>query len=67
MGNEGLQALLPRLKDRIIYEEDGERRLIMELFVYLYNYWAAVVGMNQIQSVYRPWLQRIENDFLGAI
>jgi hypothetical protein len=63
----GLQALFPRLKDRIIYKENGEQRLIMELFMYLYNYRAAVVGMNQIQSVYMPWLRRSANNFLGAI
>jgi hypothetical protein len=66
-GMRGLQASFPRLKDRIIYEENGEQRLIMELFVYLYNYWAAVVGMNQIQSVYMPWLRQSANNFLGAI
>jgi hypothetical protein len=66
-GMRGLQASFPRLNDRIIYEENGERRLIKELFVYLYNYRAAAVAMNQIQSVYMPWPQQSANNFLGAI
>jgi hypothetical protein len=52
----GLQASLPRLKDRLDYEEKGERQLILELIVYPYNYWASLVGLSQIQSVYMPWL-----------
>jgi hypothetical protein len=59
----GLQASFPRLKDRLDYEEKGERRLILELIVYLYNYWATLVGLNQIQSVYMPWLRRSANTF----
>jgi DDE superfamily endonuclease len=65
-GMRGLQASFPRLKDRMNYEEKGERRLIMNLIVYLYNYRASVVGMNQIQSVYMPWLERSANKFMGA-
>jgi hypothetical protein len=52
----GLQASFPRLKDRLDYEEKGERQLILELIVYLYNYRASLVGLSQIQSVYMPWL-----------
>jgi hypothetical protein len=42
----------PRINDRIIYEEIGERELILESFVLLYNLRSQTVGMNQIKSVY---------------
>jgi hypothetical protein len=60
------QATFPRLKDRMLYEEKGERRLIMNLIVFLYNYRASVVGLNQIQSVYMPWLERSANGFIDG-
>ena len=65
-GMRGLQASFPRLKDRMPYEEKGERRLTMRLIVYLYNYRASVVGLNQIQSVFMPWLQRSATKFINA-
>lgn len=63
-GMRGLQASFPRLKDRLEYEDKGERRLILELIVYLYNYRATVVGLNQIQSVFMPSLERSANSFI---
>jgi hypothetical protein len=60
-GMRALQASFPRLKDRLIYEDRGERRLIMNLIVLLYNFRASVVGLNQIQSSFMPWLQRSAN------
>jgi DDE superfamily endonuclease len=65
-GMRGLQASFPRLKDRMPYEEKGARRLTMRLIVYLYNYRAAVVGMNQIQSVFMPWLERNATKFING-
>jgi hypothetical protein len=65
-GMRALQASFPRLKDRMLYEEKGERRLIMNLIVFLYNYRASVVGLNQIQSVYMPWLLRSANGFIDG-
>jgi hypothetical protein len=62
-GMRGLQASFPRLKDRLDYEEKGEQQLILELIVYLYNSWATLVGLSQIQSVYMPWLRRSANMF----
>jgi hypothetical protein len=55
-GMRALQASFPRLKDRMIYEEKGERRLIMNMIVLLYNFRASVVGLNQMQSSFMPWL-----------
>jgi DDE superfamily endonuclease len=62
-GMRGLQASFPRLKDRMVWEEKGERRLILEMIVRLYNYRASVVGLNQIQSVFMPSLERSANRY----
>ena len=37
-GMRGLQRLFSRLKDRIIYEENGERVVILKFITLLYNY-----------------------------
>ena len=37
-GMQGLQGLFPRLKDCIIYEENGERAIILKFITLLYNY-----------------------------
>jgi hypothetical protein len=66
-GMRALQASFPRLKDRMIYEEKGERRLIMNMIVLLYNFRASVVGLNQIQSSFMPWLERNANGHIGAV
>ena len=62
-GMRGLQASFPRLKDRMVWEEKGERRLILEMIVRLYNYRASVVRLNQIQSVFMPSLERSANRY----
>jgi hypothetical protein len=64
-GMRGLQGSFPRLKDRLIYEERGERRIILEMLVLLYNYRASTVGINQIQSTYMPYLARSANDLIN--
>jgi hypothetical protein len=64
-GMRGLQASFPRLKDRLAWEEKGERRLVLEMIVRLYNYRASIVGLNQIQSVFMPSLIRSANTFLA--
>ena len=63
-GMRGLQGSFPRLKDRLPYEERGERKLILEMIVLLYNYRASTVGMNQIQSTYMPHLRRSANSII---
>jgi hypothetical protein len=64
-GMRGLQGSFPRLKDRLLYEERGERRIILEMVVLLYNYRASTVGMNQIQSTFMPYLERSANQFIS--
>ena len=57
------QASFPRLKDRLIYEERGERRLILELALLLFNYRTNKVGLNQIRNTYMEWLESDPNTF----
>jgi hypothetical protein len=51
-GMLSIQASFPRVKDRFIFEERGERRIVMKMFVLLYNMRARMVGINQIQNTY---------------
>jgi hypothetical protein len=57
-----IQASFPRVKDRFIYEEHGERRIVMKMFVLLYNMRARMVGINQIWNTYMPHLLRDANE-----
>jgi len=62
-GMRGLQVSFPYLKDRLIYEEIGERKIILQLIVLLYNFRATTVGQNQISSTFMPWLKRNANSY----
>jgi hypothetical protein len=57
-GMLSIQASFPRVKDLFIYEERGERRLVMKMFVLLYNMRARMVGIHQIWNTYMPHLLR---------
>jgi hypothetical protein len=63
-GMRGLQASFPRLKDRLRYEESGERKIIIQMIVLLYNFRAAQVGQNQIKSVFYPHLERNVSQYI---
>ena len=67
-GMRALQGSFPRLKCRIVYEEKGERQLIIESIVLLYNWRANTVGINQIRTTFMPYLDkycdRMVNDLL---
>ena len=47
-----IQGSFPRLKDKMPYEEFGERRVILNLMVLLYNYQTHNIGVNQILNVF---------------
>ncbi len=47
-----LQTSFPRIKDRFIYEEQGEQQIVMKHLVLLYNMRVQIVGINQIQNTY---------------
>ena len=64
-GMRSFQASFPRVKDRFIYEEIGERGLILKLFVFLFNYRSNKVGINQIQNTYLTSLQLESNVFVN--
>jgi len=63
-GMRAFQGSFPRLKDRIIYEERGERRLILHLVILLFNLRSRLVGMNQILTNFMPHLSVEANTFL---
>ncbi len=60
-GMRGFQASFPRMKYRFDYEESGETRIIMKMYVLLFNLRSWLVGINQIYNVYMPWLVRDVN------
>jgi DDE superfamily endonuclease len=51
-GMRMIQAQFPRLKDPLVYEENGERRVILSLMTRIYNFNVSKVGINQILNVY---------------
>ena len=57
-GMGGLQGSFPRLKDTLIYEERGERQIIMEVIVRLFNLRSNLVGINQIKNTFIPSLDK---------
>ena len=65
-GMRGLQGSFPRLKDRIIYEENGEQAIILRFITLLYNYKVQNVGINQILSHYMPSLSKDARYLVGV-
>ena len=57
-GMRALQSSFPRLCDRMILEQKGERRIAIKMMVYLYNLRARMVGINQIKNFFQPSLDR---------
>lgn len=55
-GMRAFQGSFPRIKDRFIYEETGERKVMLLCLMMLFNIRARRVGVNQILSVYMPHL-----------
>lgn len=65
-GMRSFKCIFLRLKDRIIYEENGEGKLILLTKVLLFNLRSKLVGVNQILNTYMPNLGIDANDFLGS-
>lgn len=65
-GMRALQSSFPRLKDRIVYEEHGERKRIQRMMFLLFNIRARRVGINQIRNYYMPELERNANTLIHA-
>lgn len=60
-GMRMIQSSFPRMKDRFVYEEYGERRVMMKMLLLLYNLRARRVGINQILNTYMPNLRTDAN------
>jgi hypothetical protein len=56
-GMKQFQSSFPRVKDEFRLETQGERRIILLLVVYLFNYRTNLVGCNQIRSTFMPHLE----------
>jgi hypothetical protein len=56
-GMRQFQDSFPRMKDEFCLETQGERRIILLLVVYLFNYRTNLVGCNQVRSTYMPHLE----------
>lgn len=65
-GMRAIQGSMPRLKDALVYEENGERKLILKLVPLLYNLRIARVGLNQIKNTYLPHLSVDANYFISG-
>ena len=65
-GMRGLQGSFPRLKGRIIYEENGKRAIILKFITLLYNYRVRSVGINQILNHYMASLSKDARYLLGV-
>ena len=53
-GMRAIQSAFPRLRDRIRFEVNGERRIYLSLLPLLYNFRLSTVGLNQIRNTYVP-------------
>ena len=51
-GMRAFQSSMPRIKDRMKFEERGERKVTLTMMVFLYNFRARMVGINQLNSFY---------------
>ena len=53
-GMSGFKRSFPRLLDRLHWEETGERKVIVQLMILLYNFRSRRVGINEILNTYMP-------------
>ena len=60
-GMRMIQGQFPRLKDNLICEEFGERRIVLHLMVLLYNYQTSKVGINQILNTFMSRTRGFKN------
>ena len=61
-GMRAIQSSFPRLKDTFVYEDTGERRILMKMLCLLYNLRARTVGINQIKNVFMKQLDEDANN-----
>ena len=64
-GMRAFQSSMPRIKDRMQFEERGECKVTLTMMVLVYNLRARMVGINQLNSFYAVPLHRDANiDFV---
>jgi hypothetical protein len=66
-GMRAIQSSFPRLKDTFVYEDTGERRILMMMVCLLYNLRAHTVGIDQIKNVFMKHLNEDANNKLIMI
>jgi hypothetical protein len=62
-----LQGSFPLLLDKMPYEEQGKRKVILQLVVLLHNFKTRRVGMNQITNTFMSELSADANYFLDQL
>jgi hypothetical protein len=55
------QSSMPHIKDRMKFEERGERKVTLTVMILMYNLRAQMVGINQLNSFYMGALYRDAN------
>jgi len=66
-GMRAIQSSFPCLKDTFVYEDTGERRILMKMLCLLYNLRARSVGINQIKNVFMKQLEEDANNEVGMM
>ena len=51
-GMRMIRVKFPRINERLIHKEFGDRRILLSLLICLYNYHCSTVGHNQILAVF---------------
>lgn len=67
MVDDGISGRSPLIKDRFVYEERGERKVMLLSLVLLYNLRARFVGLNQIQTTFMPHITVKGNILLSEV
>ena len=63
-GMHALRSSFGRLKGTLRYETYGQRSLILESIVFLHNWRANTVGLNQIKTVFMPHLNQNVDQYI---
>ena len=67
-GIHAIQSLFPCLKDRFVYKETGERKIMLKFLLLLYNVRARKVGINQIHNTYMLYFNRdVNQEFVAPL
>jgi hypothetical protein len=66
-GMRAIQSSFPCLKDTFVYEDTGERHILMKMLCLLYNLRARSVGINQIKNVFMKQLEEDANNEFGMM